>query len=67
MKTNPKALENAAAVRARLRVVLDGMREECATATQALIDGETDSCLLEELDYLLADVEELCELVGELE
>ena len=65
MKTNP--LPNAAAVRARLRIVLDGVHEGCAIATQALVSQKTDRGLLEELDYLLADVEELCELVGELE
>jgi hypothetical protein len=69
MTTNLKALEypNAAAVRARLRVVLGGLCRECLTTLSALAAKETDQDVLVQLDYLWADAEEVAELIDELE
>ena len=65
MKTSLKPLEypNAAAVRDRLRIVLDGLGDECMCA---LANEATDDDVLEELDYLSMNMEEIVELIIEL-
>ena len=69
MKTSLKPLEypNAAAVRARLHIVLDGLGDECETALRTVVSSKaTHDDVLEELDYVSADMEEMVELIAEL-